>query len=407
MTPANGESSRLTLLVLASTYPRWTGDPEPGFVHELCRRLTSRFHVIALCPHAPGAQEREFMDGVEVIRYRYAPARWERLVNDGGIVTNLKRHRWMLALVPSFVLIQAWCAWRLIRRRRIALIHAHWLVPQGLIAALLRTSSRDGPRFVVTSHGADLYALRGKLLDAIKRFVVHRASAVSVVSSAMLTRLELIGAQVSKVRVLPMGVDLTHRFVPSTTARDADEILFVGRLVEKKGLGHLIAVMPGLLKRRPGVRLTIAGFGPDAETLKSQVMEAGLSGSVTFLGAVKQDALPALYRRAAVFVAPFIRAESGDQEGLPVALTEAVGCGCPAVAGNVDGIEDIFGAYLADFTVDSRDHEALASCILAVLSDPVRAQARVLEIRARLIDRLEWDNVAERYAGLLSTAARA
>lgn len=56
-----------TVLVLASTFPRWKGDPEPGFVHELAKRLTTEFNIIVLCPHAPGAQLNEWMDGVEVI----------------------------------------------------------------------------------------------------------------------------------------------------------------------------------------------------------------------------------------------------------------------------------------------------------------------------------------------------
>ena len=105
---------RPVLLVLASTYPRWTGDPEPGFVHELSKRLADDFRVIVLGPHAPDAKPREMLEGVEVVRYRYAPERWETLVNDGGIVTNLKLQRWKLLLVPGFVLMQAWCAWRFI-----------------------------------------------------------------------------------------------------------------------------------------------------------------------------------------------------------------------------------------------------------------------------------------------------
>src|SRR5690606_35496267 len=80
--------SRPRLLVLTSTYPRGDGDPEPGFVHELARRLVGRFQVTVVCPHAVGAATREDMDGVHVVRYRYAPERWETLVNDGGIVRS-------------------------------------------------------------------------------------------------------------------------------------------------------------------------------------------------------------------------------------------------------------------------------------------------------------------------------
>src|SRR5690606_19363195 len=128
------QAQRPTLLVLASTYPRWEGDPEPGFVHELAKRLVEHFHVVVVGPHAPGALTQEVIDGVEIHRYRYAPVGLQTLVNNGGIVTNLRRSRWKLSLVPGFLLAQLWCAWRLVNTRKVDLIHAHWLIPQGLLA---------------------------------------------------------------------------------------------------------------------------------------------------------------------------------------------------------------------------------------------------------------------------------
>lgn len=192
-----------TLLVLTSTYPRWVGDPEPGFVHELARRLTDRFRVIVLGPHAPGAKIHEQLDGVEVIRY--APQRLETLVNDGGIVTNLRLARWKLLLVPGFVLAQTWRAWRLIRTRNIDVIHAHWLLPQGLIAALLQSLPGRKVPFVVTSHGADLFALKGRMLQWLKRFVIRRSCAATVVSEAMRQRVREIAPDAARVRVQPIG----------------------------------------------------------------------------------------------------------------------------------------------------------------------------------------------------------
>ncbi|MHB8424930.1 MAG: glycosyltransferase [Gammaproteobacteria bacterium] len=128
---------RPRLLVLTSTYPRWPDDQEPGFVHELCKRLTDDFDVTVLSPHAPGATTVEIMDGVHVRRYRYAPAGWETLVNNGGIVTNLRRQPWKWLLVPGFLLKQAWATWRLIQCLRPDVMHAHWLLPQGLLIAVL------------------------------------------------------------------------------------------------------------------------------------------------------------------------------------------------------------------------------------------------------------------------------
>ena len=399
-------SSRLpVLLVLASTYPRWPADPEPGFVHELSRRLTERYRVIVLCPHAPGAKPRETMDGVEVVRYRYAPERWETLVNDGGIVTNLKRARWKLLLVPGFVLGQAWVAWRLMRRERVDVIHAHWLIPQGLIAALLPWLPGRRVSYVVTSHGADLYALKGRLLDGIKRFVARRAAAATVVSSAMRERLAALGVPAAHIHVLPMGVDLSERFTPDPSVpRSQHEILFVGRLVEKKGLRHLIAALPQVLEGVPDAFLTIVGFGPEEAALRQQVHTLGLQAKVHFLGAVAQTGLPALYRRAALFVAPFVQAESGDQEGLPVALMEAVACGCPVVAGDVAGIEDLLGRMKPYICVDARNAEMLASCICSRLIDSSTAGLHAQAVLEEASWRVDWNRIAAGYARLIAQA---
>lgn len=400
-----GSNAKPVLLVLASTYPRWSDDPEPGFVHELSRRLCQDFRVIVLCPHATGARPHETMDEVEVIRYRYAPERLQTLVNNGGIVTNLRNYRWKLLLVPGFVLAQAWQAWRLCRQHHVAVIHAHWLIPQGLIAALLQHLPGSKPAFVVTSHGADLYALRSRPLQALKRLVLRRAHSATVVSSAMREAVGQLRIDLAKVSVVPMGVDMAGRFVPGDAARRSrSELLFVGRLVEKKGLRHLIDAMPAMLQARPGLHLTIAGFGPDEGQLQRQVKELGLQHSVRFLGAVAQKELPQLYQRAALFVAPFVRAESGDQEGLPVALMEAAACGCPAVAGNVAGLQDIFGPDAQDCMVDPRDGGALAAAILDRLQAPEKARSQALAMRAALLERLGWEHVASRYGELLKQA---
>ena len=180
--PAVQACRRPRLLVLASTYPRWDGDHEPGFVHELSRRLTNDFYVRVLTPHHLGAANEEARDGVDVRRYRYAPEGLETLIYDGGMMTNLRRHPWKWLLVPLFFTAQLLATWRQVRSFRPHVIHAHWLIPQGLVAAILATMSRRFPPFLVTSHGADLHGLRFWPMPALKRFVARRASALAVVS---------------------------------------------------------------------------------------------------------------------------------------------------------------------------------------------------------------------------------
>lgn len=400
MTSLRVEAGKPGLLVLSSTYPRWAGDHEPGFVHELSRRLATTFQVTVVTPHSPGACPREVMDGVEVIRYRYAPARMETMVYGGGMAANLRRSPWKALALPGFLVGMYLAARSVLRSRPVTAIHAHWLLPQGLVAR--RLGKVFGVPFLVTSHGGDMFGLRGKLPTRMKRQVALSAAAMTVVSTAMREeagRLELFPPS---LEVLPMGVDFESRFIPDPgVERDRDRLLFVGRLVPKKGLRHLLDALPIVAERRSDVTLDIVGFGPEERALREQVNCVGISRRVNFIGSVPQRDLPALYRRAALFVGPFIRDATGDQEGLPVALMEAIGCGCPAVVGIVAGLEDLLGDEMCDVSVDPRNASALAQAIIANLEHPEFAEARALKLREAAVRKVDWGPVAAGYTRVL------
>lgn len=399
MTVQEPESAKPRLLVLASTYPRWSGDHEPGFVHGLVRGLLAHFDVLVVCPHAPGAATSEVLDGAKVVRYRYAPARFETLVNDGGILANLRRTRWKWLLVPGFMLSQFAVSWRLCREWRPDCIHAHWLLPQGLVAALTVPRSR---LWLVTSHGTDLHSLRGPVLLAVKRFVVRRAAAVTVVSTAMLEDVARLGVRRGKAKVIPMGVDLSGRFTPDgAVQRSRHELLFVGRLTETKGLGHLIAALPAVLDAHPDASLTVVGYGPKLEAFRTQAASLGIAHKVRFEGAQPQAALPALYRRAAALVAPFEEAPSGAKEGLGLVMIEAIGCGCPVITTRQPAMVDVFGSAGPAGLADPGDAQALAAEITRVLGDSGAACTAAMAVRPAVVERFGIDGVARRYAELL------
>ncbi|MBS0200374.1 MAG: glycosyltransferase [Proteobacteria bacterium] len=386
-----------TVLVLASTYPRWKGDHEPGFVHELNKRLVSRFNVIALVPDAEGADPDGVVDDVEIVRYRYAPRRLQTLVYGGGVANNLRQSKWKYLLLPTFIGMQWLAMRRLLRSRQIDVIHAHWLIPQGWVARKAR-----GVPCLVTSHGGDLFGLRGRMLQSIKRRVAASSTAMTVVSSAMADEATRIGLHPPRLEVLPMGVDLRERFTPDPAVERASGVLLaVGRLVPKKGLNFLLDAMPAIVSAKPGVRLDIVGFGPQEEALRAQVERLGVTGHVRFLGAMPQDRLPDLYHRASLLVAPYVRDDMGDQEGLPVVLMEAIGCGCPVMVGDVAGIDDLLGDMKSLVSVDPRDTQRFADAVIAAIDDSVSSARCAEAIRATAEARIDWGHIASSYGDLL------
>lgn len=404
-------SGRTRVLVLASTFPRWHGDSEPPFVYNLCRGLQDAFDLTVLVPHAPGAARSERMDGLAVYRFRYFwPERWQRLAY-GGILPNLKRNRWLWAQVPFFLAAELVAAVRLIRRDQIDVIHAHWVLPQGLVAAIAGAATHRP--VVVTAHGGDVYGLRGKLQGALKRWILARTARVTAVSQDLARAItELTAAHPVNVDVVSMGVDTTcFRALPASAATAADLgtrrplILFVGRLAEKKGLRYLLDAMPAVLARHPDATLAVVGDGPLRDSLALQARDLGLEHAVRFLGARAPDQLPRFYSAASVFAGPSIVAHGGDTESFGLVFAEAMACGCPVVASDVGGISDLVQHEVTGLLVPQRDPAALAAAICRVLDDaPLR---RRLKRNALAHIRRDFTQaaIAGRYGAILQEAA--
>ena len=399
------------LLVLASTFPRWKGDTEPAFVYELSARLTASFSVTALVPHAPGAQMEEDWDGLRVRRFRYMwPARWERLAY-GGILPNIQRDRLLLLQVPLFLAGELAATLRLVKRERIDLIHAHWVVPQGFVAALVRQLT--GIPVLITAHGADMYALNDSLVRKLKQWTLNHCDGITAVSTSLVKKIQELNISGSRpVHVISMGVDTTF-FQPSQDDGSLRErfgikgpfLLFVGRLAEKKGVRYLIDAMPQVLKELPDSTLVIVGDGPLRNELETQAQRQGVGGNVRFVGALPREALSPYYAAADVFVGPSIETASGDTEGLPVVFAEAMASGCAVVGTAVGGTSDIIRHRETGLLVESASSEALATAINELLSSA--AEARRMAVRGRRWVKQQFDSqrVADRYAHLLLEAA--
>lgn len=393
------------VLVLTSTFPRWDGDNEPPFVFELSRRLASQFEVLVLCPHASGARTTEQLSGIEIHRFKYFFSKWQTLAYEGGILANLKRYPLNYLLVPFFILAQLISLVRLLRKSRIDVIHAHWLLPQGLVAIVAQILVGQKPAIICTSHGADLFGLNGRFLTWVKRQIIRRVDRLTVVSHAMCNYASVL-ANRDDIEVIPMGVDLTHRFTPSPEiVRNSTEVLFVGRLVEKKGVRYIISAMPEVIKSFPQAMLLVVGEGPDRDHLQKLAQASGLEENVRFLGAVNNMALRDIYRRTAIFVAPSIVASGGDQEGLGLVLVEALGCACPVVTTDLPAIRDVVIDGVTGVICKQNDSVDLACNIVKLLNNPDLSRALGHAGRQYVLERFDWDGVASRYGALIASAA--
>lgn len=390
------------LLVLTSTFPRWQGDTEPPFVFELCKQLTSSFDVYVLTPHAQGALEHESMCNIKVIRFRYFFERFQTLCYQGGILARLRAQPLRYLLIPFFMGFQFISAYRVIKAENISVIHAHWIIPQGLTACFLRFFINHKLAIICTSHGGDLFSLRGNISKFIKRNVLLNTQAITVVNSIMSEEVySLCYPFRPKVSVIPMGVDFKNTFSPSSDEKTPFSLIFVGRLVEKKGVSYLINALPIILNKFPNTHLTIIGTGPELEHLKNLVNKLKLNANVNFLGAVPNAELPKYYQQHQIAVFPFIIAENGDREGLPVVISEAIGCGCCSVTTDLPGIEDIIIHERSGLIVEQKNNLALADAIITLFSNPKLIHNYSSVAYDETILKQDSRSIAKNYANLI------
>ena len=390
------------ILVTTSTFPRWENDVEPSFVYELCRRLKENYRVHVLAPHAPGALLEEQFGNIQVTRYRYFFSGWERLAYHGGILANLKQQPLRFGLVPFFGLFQVGAILKLVRRYPFDLIHAHWLLPQGLCATIVRRLLNPAPPLLCTSHGGDLFGLNGKLATRLKRCVLNEASAVTTVSHAMRETVRPIGINMEKVQAIPMGVDLQNLFIPPEDRKVSKSILFVGRVVEKKGLRFLIEAMPAILEKHPDAKLFVAGDGQELNGIKNLTYNLGVAGHIQFLGALANETLPKLYQATDVVVFPSIVGADGDREGFGLVLVEALGCECAAVVTDLPAMRDIVNDGKTALVVPQQNAQQIAAKVIQLLDNPSLRRSLGEKGRQYVVQRFDWKIVAEKYRNLIN-----
>jgi glycosyltransferase involved in cell wall biosynthesis len=398
-------AQRIKILLLASSYPRSRADTASIFLRQFAEKLSARgidVHVLAPSDKNGGT---EIEGTVTVHRFRYRPVSFlQGLAYGSGIVANLRRHPWLWFQVPFFLVLMFYALRQLIRTERPDVIHAHWILPQGLIAVLTKYLYKVP--VVVTAHGADAFAFRGQLAARLKRFAVAKSDAWTANTRATAEAIGLV-AGLPASDVIPMGVDVgqfsggnptsLRRELPS----DGLLVLFVGRLVEKKGCYDLLEAF-SLLRDdlRARTSLWIVGQGGEYDGLYAFATRLGIRPKVRFWGAVSNHRLPDFYAAADLFVAPSIRAESGDTEGQGVVFLEAFAARCCVLSTRVGGIAEVVTDGATGLLVEPNAPRQLAAAMESLLGDASLRNRLAKNAFQRVNQRYGWEKIAAAFETL-------
>lgn len=399
---------KIKILVLTSSFPRYKTDWWQQAILSIYSNMDlNKYDITVLAPSAPDAKKAEIIQGIKVKRFTYFyPSGLQMLTSGEGILYTSRKKRFLGKIqIVTFVLAEFFSVLNTLARDNFDIIHANWILPQGLVAVIVKFIFRKP--VIVTVHGTDIFAL--KKLNFIKAFILKHIDLCTTNSSATYKAAYDICPS-AKIEIVQMGVNL-KLFDPykkdlswrKEFGENPKIILGVGRLIEWKGFGYLIKSLPHILPKFPNAKIVIFGSGPEEENLKRLVKELNLEigKNVFFPGHIGSERMPYIYASSDIVVSPSITvAQTGEREGQGNVALEALASGTPVVASRSGGLVDMIDGKSTGLLFKEKDFKKLSEKIIYILSNPA-VRKKLSENGLNLVrERYSWKKTSQKFGQL-------
>jgi glycosyltransferase involved in cell wall biosynthesis len=361
-------------------------------VLEFAQHLAQNHAVTVLAPYEKGSRIHERLGAVDVYRFPYTWPGTERLAYRGGMVNTFRSSTSAKVQLPLFLLGELLFGLYLVAAKRIDVLNAHWLFPQGFVAATIKKISRR--KLVITTHGGDVEILKRPDVKRLLGWPLKSADAVTFVSRRNLAMAEQHTTLPSDSwSVMPMGIDLPASL--QARERSTTNVLFLGRLVEIKGVAYLIQAVAQANSEGLSCHLNILGDGPSRQQLTQLVADLHATGSITFCGFIGGRDKDRYLADCDIVVIPSITDDQGHEEGLPVTALEAMAYGKVLIATRTGSMPELLedgGGIL----IEQKDAPAICSAIKQIAASPDDA-ARIGEAARRKAKDYDWTEIMRRF----------
>jgi glycosyltransferase involved in cell wall biosynthesis len=388
----------MKLLVVSSSFPMRLGDGLSPFIWEYCLHLKKRgWDITVIVPHHKGLEREDIWDGIRIKRFKYLPQRLEDMAYSGGIIPGVKEKPWKIIKVPFFMYSMYKQTLTSIVSGDFDIVNFHWLFPACFWVG--RFVRRSGFPIVLTGHGTDVHLALKKPFSIFAAAGLRRSAGLTLNSQYMkglLGEFDLPG----RTEIIPMGVD-TEKFHPgSRKPSQSNKIMFLGRLIEQKGVDVLIDAFSSVLKAVPEAELEIIGYGPERDALVRKIRESRMQDSVSLCDRVSYDELPERYGGARVLVLPSL-----IPEGLGMTAVEAAACGIPTVTFGLGGTSELVVDGETGLVVE-QGKESLAESLISILTDDDLADRLGENARRKVAGQYSWDVLSTKFDRLFREIVR-
>ncbi len=392
----------MKVLFVVTAFPRFEGDVITPWLVETIRRLQDQNISVEIFTSAYRGLKENTIYGIKVHRFRYFLRKWEKLTHDETVPDRLRKGILYKLLALFYIFGGTLSIIHHCLKRKYDIIHCHWPFPHFIFGY---AASRFGKSKLISSfYGVELRWVKSKLaiFKPLLKFAIRKSDAVTAISTY--TAKEITEIAPTDITIIPFGaaVTLSIQKLSVPKVSPIKNILFVGRLVERKGVKYLIEALE-IVNEKIEANLTIVGEGSEKLNLKSLVKEKKLDDKVNFTGKVTQSQLEEFYRKCDIFVLPAVTDSKGDTEGLGVVLIEAMSYKKPVIGSNLGGIIDIIKDGKTGLLVKEKDPKALAQAISQILENESLAQ-RLAETGYQYAqEHYGWDSIISQLKNLYNS----
>lgn len=396
----------MRICILTHTFPRYKDDSTAAFMHTLCFGFyKSGANITVLTPFTQELKTKDYPYPLQAYKYTWPNSLhklgYSRTLHAG---TKLKLETYLLA--PFLYVFGSIALFKLIITKKIEIISAHWVLPNGFIAYIVTRFIKIP--YVVTLPGSDVFvAKKFRILTFAANLAVHNASMVIADSPQYIREMQRMGAKIKKTEIIPYPVD-TETIRPNThniqklrseigILKDDLVVLAVGRLVYKKGFEYLIKAFAQVTKRMSNVKLIIVGEGDLRRRWENECKKLSIQEKVFFVGNKDRKQLLQFYNLSDVFVMPSIKDKNGNIDDQPVSLLEAMACGKPVVATNFPGISMIVKDGWNGYLVAEKDIRELYKKIIDLLQSTQKRKLLGKRSRQVVVQKISAQKIVAKY----------
>lgn len=358
----------MKVLYITTAFPRNTEDPITPWLVKTITILNGKGIKINVFTSSYKGLTFNRIKNIKVFRFRYFIKPFEKLTHEEMALDRVRKGG-IYKILPLFYIIFGIIGIiKHCKKIKYDIIHVHWPFPHFIFGYV--ASRMCKVPLVCTFHGVGIRFIKKSSvnLDFLLNWIIKKSDLITVNSTH--TAEELMQFEPKNISVIPFGAAVEPEDFPKEKKHEVTKLLFVGRLVERKGVEYLLRAVK-ILKEKRNINLTVVGEGNLKEALMQKSKQLQLSDKdIQFTGKVHGKKLIEYYKNCDIFILPAIIDSKGDTEGLGVVLLEAMRFKKPVIASSVGGIVDIVKDKKTGLLVKEKSPEELAFAILYLIKNP-------------------------------------